>query len=100
MGKEGKFTLINSEGVEVTYDILFTFESEETNKNYIVYTDNSKDENGNVRVFAGTYDPTGADKKLGEITSEKEWNIISDILSKLEEKVRNGEITADEEGNN
>ena len=34
MGKEGKFTLINSEGVEVTYDILFTFESEETNKNY------------------------------------------------------------------
>lgn len=100
MGKEGKFTLINSEGVEVTYDILFTFESEETNKNYIVYTDNSKDENGNVRVFAGTYDPTGTDKKLGEITSDKEWNIISDILSKLEEKVRNGEITADEEGNN
>ena len=33
---------------EIVYYVLFTFESDETGKNYIVYTDNSKDANGNV----------------------------------------------------
>mgnify|MGYP007053697166 CR=1 FL=1 len=40
-------TLIDEKGIEVTYDILFTFESEETNKNYIAYTDNTLDEEFN-----------------------------------------------------
>ena len=36
--KENKFTMIDENGEEHTYDVLFTFESEETHKNYIVYT--------------------------------------------------------------
>ena len=31
-------------GKEILYHVLFTFESEETKKNYIVYTDEKKDE--------------------------------------------------------
>ena len=35
--------MLDENGREVVYDVLFTFESEETGKNYIVYTDNQKD---------------------------------------------------------
>ena len=49
---ENTFKIINEKGEEVVCDILFTFDSDETKKSYIVYTDNSKDENGNIQVFA------------------------------------------------
>ena len=35
--KKNTFTMIDENGNEVEYDILFTFESDETEKNYIVY---------------------------------------------------------------
>ena len=34
------FKITNENGIEVEYEVLFTFESDETKKNYIVYTDN------------------------------------------------------------
>ena len=34
--KDNKFTMIDESGQEREYDVLFTFESEETNKNYIL----------------------------------------------------------------
>ena len=36
------FKVINDEGKEIECEVLFTFESDETKKNYIVYTDNNK----------------------------------------------------------
>ena len=38
------FKVMNDEGKEVECEVLFTFESDETKKNYIVYTDNTTDE--------------------------------------------------------
>ena len=50
--KKNTFTVLNDEGKEVECEVLFTFESEETHKNYLVYTDNTTDENGNIKVYA------------------------------------------------
>ena len=86
--KKNSFTLIDEEGKEVVYDVLFAFESEETNKNYIVYTDQTKDENGNIQVYASTYDPEDPNSKLGAIETEKEWKVIETILSTLQEEVK------------
>ena len=33
--KKNSFSMIDEKGNEVIYDVLFTFESDETNKNYI-----------------------------------------------------------------
>ena len=41
--KKNSFSMIDENGNEVVYDVLFTFENEETQKNYIVYTDNTFD---------------------------------------------------------
>ena len=86
--KENKFVLLDEKGQEKEYDVLFTFESEETNKNYIVYTDNSLDETGNVQVFASVYNPEDENTNLEPIETEKEWKVIETILDTLQEEVK------------
>lgn len=79
------FVLEGEDGVEKEYQKLFAFESSETNKNYIVYTDNTKDESGNLRVYANVYEKNG--KVLGALETEEEWNTVESIYAKLSEKV-------------
>ena len=86
--KKNSFTLIDENGNEVEYDVLFTFESEETNKNYIVYTDQTKDDAGNIQVYASIYDPNDPNSKLEPITTYKEWKVIETILSTLQEEIK------------
>ena len=79
------FVLEGEDGVEKEYQKLFAFESSETNKNYIVYTDNTKDDSGNLRVYANLYEKNG--KVLGALETEEEWNTVESIYAKLSEKV-------------
>ena len=85
---KNSFTIIDPDGVEKTYDVLFTFDNEETKKSYIIYTDNTLDKNGNVEVYASIYDPKDPHSKLEEIKTEKEWKVIETILSSIEEEVK------------
>ena len=67
--KKNTFSMLDENGNEVVYDVLFTFESEETHKNYIVYPD----------------DPQS---RLEAIKTDKEWKVIETILDTLQEEVR------------
>ena len=71
--EQNSFKVINDQGQEIVCDVLFTFDSEETNKSYIVYTDNSTDAEGNVQVFASIYDPKQENPKLDPIETDAEW---------------------------
>ena len=82
------FKVINDEGQEIVCDILFTFDSEATKKSYIVYTDNSKDAEGNVQVFASIYDPNQENPRLEPIETEQEWKIIETILNTLQDEIK------------
>lgn len=82
------FTVIDDNGKEIECEVLFTFESEETKKNYMVYTDNTTDEEGNTKVYASIYTPGSEDLKLTPIESEKEWKIVETILNELQESVK------------
>ncbi len=89
--EENSFTMLDETGKEVKYDVLFTFQSEETNKDYIVYTDNTKDAEGNVEVYASIYHPEEENSKLEAIETEKEWKIIDTILKTIQEELKSGE---------
>ena len=92
MKDKNSFTIYNDEGQAIKCDILFTFDSDETNKSYIVYTDNTLDENRNIKVYASIFDPNDDNTKLEPIETEKEWKIIETILESLqEESNKNGE---------
>ena len=82
--KKNKFTELNDEGKEVECEVLFTFESEETHKNYLVYTDNTTDENGNIKVYASIFDPDKETSDLLPIETEREWKIIETILEEIQ----------------
>ena len=86
------FKVINDEGKEIECEVLFTFESDETKKNYIVYTDNTIDEEGNTKVYASIYNPDQDETKLLPIETDKEWKIIETILEELQnETAKNNE---------
>ncbi len=87
--EKNQFTVLDDNGKEVVCDVLFTFDSDETKKSYIVYTDNSVDQDGNTQVFASIFDPTKEETKLEPIESEKEWKIIETILETLQEEIKN-----------
>lgn len=89
--KEGKITITNELGETKEFDVLFTFDSDETKKSYIAYTDNSLDDEGNVKVYASTWDPTGKDLSVKPIESQKEWKVIESILSSIQEKLKEAE---------
>ena len=79
------FTMKSANGTEIECEVLFTFDSEQTKKSYLVYTDNTKDESGSLRVYANIYDPNGTSMNLMPIETQEEWNTVEAILSKLEE---------------
>ena len=85
------FNITNDEGQEVECEVLFTFESDETGKNYMVYTDNTVDEEGNTKVYASIYNPDEEDQTLQPIETDKEWTIIETILDEIQKKVTQGD---------
>lgn len=86
--ENNSFTMLNEAGEEVKYDVLFTFDNEETNKSYIAYTDNTYDDDGNISVYASTYDPNSSEVILGKIETENEWKVVETILNTIQQEVR------------
>lgn len=78
------FKVKNEEGKEIECEVLFTFDSEETDKSYMAYTDNTVDEDGNTRVYAAIYEENGDKFNLKPIDSEKEWKIVETILEEVQ----------------
>ncbi|MBQ8471895.1 MAG: DUF1292 domain-containing protein [Bacilli bacterium] len=91
MKEKNQFTVINDEGKEIVCDVLFTFDSDETGKSYIVYTDNTKDETGNIKVYASIFDPEDENTELLPIETDKEWKVIEAILSSIQEEIKNSQ---------
>ena len=91
MKEKQKFVVLDDKGKEVECEPLFTFESEETKKQYVVYTDNSLDKNGNVRVFASIYKVNDKGGELLPIKTEKEWKVIETILESIQEESKKSE---------
>lgn len=82
------FKVFDDQGKEVECEVLFTFESDETKKNYMVYTDNTVDEEGNTKVYASVYNPDEDETRLMPIETEKEWQIIETILDELQNEIK------------
>lgn len=101
MEDKNTFTVVNSEGKEVVCSVLFTFDSDETKKSYIAYTDNTKDKDGNIQVYASIYNPNQEDNmELLPIETDKEWKVIETILESLQEEIRNNQTGSGNNQNN
>ena len=76
----GNITVIDPQGHPVECEILFTFDSQDFGKSYVVYTDHTTDRDGVQKVYAAIYDPEGKDLTLQEIRTKAEWKMIDKLL--------------------
>lgn len=70
------FTMRDANGKETKYEVILTFDSDETKKSYIVYTDNTVDTNGNTRTYASIFDPKKDVQQFQPIETEDEWKMV------------------------
>ncbi|MBE6157307.1 MAG: DUF1292 domain-containing protein [Firmicutes bacterium] len=76
--------VIEKDGKEVECDILFTFESDDTNKIYVGYTDHSIGNNGRKNIFVGAYDRLLGKESLEEIKTEEEMKMVQEVLEQID----------------
>lgn len=74
--------ILNEDGKEVIYRVVLNIEDVE-GKNYVVYT---KDDDGDdtVECYASEYKYVKGKLKLTRIKTNKEFDLVNDVLSSLE----------------
>lgn len=75
---------IEKNGVTKEYDVLFTFDCEDTMKCYVGYTDNSVASNGRKNIFVSSFNPLKPKVGLEDITDERELQMIGEVLDKID----------------
>ena len=84
-----KITMI-VDGVEKTYDLLFTFDSPDTNRGYFGYTDHSVNKEGKLNIYAAYIDPlTG--KGPQSITDPDELAMVNEVIKEIQRRLEAGE---------
>ena len=67
-------------GVEINCDVISVFRDENNDRNYIIYTDGTKDENDELEVYASRYMEKDNKYILQPIENESEWNLIDNMM--------------------
>lgn len=76
-------SIINEDGTTEDVEVILAFEFKDNQKEYVVYTKNEKDDNGNITVYVSNVDRSEEDPKLLGVDSESEWGRIKDVLREL-----------------
>ncbi len=77
------FIAINKDGKEVKYQTIATYEDEETKKNYIVYSDNTYDDSGKLKIYYSLYKIVNEKMQLEEITTTEDKKIALELVKEL-----------------
>ena len=75
------FTVLEN-GMKKSYDVIRTFKNERNGKDYIVYTDNTYDEDNKLRIYAALYNPL-TNEFLGYVENKEEWRDIIKLLDNV-----------------
>ena len=67
------------DGTKTEYDAILSFKNDDNQKDYIVYTDNTTDESGKLKMYVAVYDPYN-NEIIGNPETEDEWNMIYGVL--------------------
>ncbi len=75
--------IVDENGKEKEVEVLHYFKLNSNNKDYLVYTDNTEDGEGNVLVYTSEVIETGDKIELEGITDEKVLKEITEILTNI-----------------
>lgn len=68
-------------GIEQEFEILYTFKSFKTKKNYLIYTDNTYDKTNSLNIYSSIYYPQYPEKEIENIENEDDWNEVEKFLN-------------------
>lgn len=80
--EENKFTLETEQGT-LEYEILDQIYVNQFKKNYLIYTDNSRDEMNELNIFISICKVENDKIELLDITNENELEIVADMIEKI-----------------
>ena len=79
-----QITLVDEQGNEELFEILFTFTSEDYGKSYVLLYPAAVSDDDDVEVQAFSYDADAdgdvTSSDLHEITDDDEWNMVQGVL--------------------
>jgi uncharacterized protein YrzB (UPF0473 family) len=82
---ENNITVVDEDGNEQLCEVLFTFDSEEFGKSYVLYypmgAENDDEEDIEIHASAFTPSEDGQDGDLMPIETEEEWDLIEEMLN-------------------
>jgi len=85
MSEEKKvMSIVLEDGSIDEVEVLLSFEFTDTKKEYIIYTKNETDDNGNVTIYvASLIRKDDSDPVLGGVDTDEEWARIKNVLKEL-----------------
>ena len=75
-----KFKVIQN-NKEIECEIVFTFHDDSNDIDYIVYTDETKDEFGELKLYSSRYIKENNYYVLRKIENDYEWNLIDNMIA-------------------
>lgn len=84
-----KINAVDINGIVKVYDAILTYHSEEYNKHYVVYTDNTYDESNNLIIYISSYNLLNPENIVKKIDDTEEYNKIKTEINKILLTVKN-----------
>jgi uncharacterized protein YrzB (UPF0473 family) len=77
------YVLEDDEGVEHEFRELFSFDSEDFGKSYIVLTPVAPEEAEEVGILAYTFNPNTEDGELTPLETEAEFDMVEEVMNTI-----------------
>lgn len=71
------------DGTEEEVEVLLAFKFNDNDKEYVIYTKNEVDENGNVTIYISNVVRNGDNVSLTTVADDAEWTRIKNVLREL-----------------
>ena len=71
----------------ITYEVVATVRDEDTNKDYVVYTDKHIDKNVGIRLYCDQYYEENGEIIPVKITSEEDKEVAKDVINEIMIKI-------------
>lgn len=83
MGNKKTLTINKSDGTSEQVEEIISFQFADTKKEYVVYTKNEVDDNGNITIYVTELIKSPEGNKFVGVSTDEEWAKIKDVLREL-----------------
>lgn len=78
-----QFEITNNNGKKIVCEVIATYHDDNSNKDFIVYTDKSFDDNKKLNLYYSLYEKQNNSIKLIDITNAEDKKIGLEIIKEL-----------------